>query len=160
MKDRKVIRRIWLMLAKLRGTQWRDWVAPAQVALGIAALAVAITKVPNADSVAAAHAEPAVALCPTPPVGQSVLAGFVTRLSLDPSQQKSWQDLAEALGRVCVPALAAESSLDAKLADAEAVDLAQLNALRRARRAIWELRPRLTPAQRDVIDHLPVGTEQ
>jgi hypothetical protein len=146
------------MLAKLRQAQWRDWVAPTQVALGITALAIAITQVPNADSVITSRAEAAAALCPNAPVEQSVLAAFSTRLALEPAQQKSWRDLVVALERVCVPARSADSTLEDKLAGAEAVSQAQLNALRRARHAIQELRPQLTQEQRDVIDHLPVGT--
>jgi hypothetical protein len=146
------------MFAKLRFTQWRDWAAPAQVALGVTALAIAITQVPNGDSVIASRAEAAGALCPNAPVEQSMLAAISARLALEPAQEKSWQDLVVALERVCVPARATDSTLEDKLAGAEAVSQAQLNALRRARRAIQELRPQLTPEQRDVIDHLPVGT--
>ncbi|HVJ51425.1 MAG TPA: hypothetical protein VM689_03140 [Aliidongia sp.] len=145
------------MLAKLRWAQWQEWVAPAQVAFGIAVLAAAIAEVPNGESVISAPAA-AAAMCPNAPIEQSALAAFATHLSLGEDQQKSWQDLVIALGRVCVPALPAEASLDDKLANAEAVSSAQLAALRRARHAIAELRPQLTPEQRSVIDRLPVGT--
>lgn len=146
------------MFAELRQVKWKDWLAPAQVAFGIAVLAVAIAEVPSADLVIASRAEAATIVCPSAPIEQSALAAISTRLDLRPEQQKSWQELVVALERVCVPARSVSSDLDAKLAGAEAVSLAQLNALRRARHAMQALRPQLTPEQRDVIDQLPVGT--